>query len=513
MAGNSNRFLFMVLAVLILGMGLYSVNNIAGQNWRPVISIVLVMLAVIAVSMDLNTLLCIITVIAAFNFAPLLLNPMGPVEGVQPMYMLVLRDVLLVLLLAGWFVRRAVDKAPLRISLAVSGPLVVYCFYTLFSMVVRVGDHTELLNMVKSLRYLIIYPLVLTFVAPYSFRNRRDVMRFLWVFVIVGFAVAVIGLVEARTDFGDTYMRGTAASGEAYGTDGRMVSTLANPNNLSAYLGMVIGVALSLGIDGALKSRLQKLFILSLLGISAASLFLTFSRGGVLATTAAVAILLGLRGKNQRPKLLIAMVIVMLAGSVGFYQLMQDRRGSVLAGLQREPRVQHLNVGIRYMFSSPFEFAFGRLPGKAKFMDASTGMVYSEASDGLTKVSTGENFFVAIWMLGGAIGLFIFLFLLFAVLREIERVYRRQSDPYLRAGCSAALVSFLCVIMWGISAGSFALFPAGYYAWIFAGLAIGIGRIEETKTIHSVDSAGDLSSDENQLPGFSGGESEPKREP
>ena len=300
-------------------------------------------------------------------------------------------------------------------------------------------------------------------------------------------------------------MRGTRAYGEAYGTDGRMVSTLANPNNLSAYLGMVIGVALSLGIDGALKSRLQKFFILSLLGISAVSLFLTFSRGGLLATTAAVMILLGLRGRGQKPKLLIVMVIVMLAGSAGFYQLMQDRRGSVLAGLQAEPRVKYFTVAMQYMFSSPFEFAFGRLPGKAKFMDTSTGLVYSEASRGLIKVSPGENLFIGIWMLGGIIGLFIFLFLLFAILRETERVYRRQSDPYLRAGCSAALVSFLCVIMWGVSAASFGLFPAGYYAWIFAGLAIGIGRIEETEAVYSANSAGNLSAEEDQSPGFSEG--------
>ena len=146
-------------------------------------------------------------------------------------------------------------------------------------------------------------------------------------------------------------------------------------------------------------------------------------------------------------------------------------------------------------------------------VDTSTGLVYSEASSELVLVSDGENFFVSTWMLGGIIGLFTFLFLLFAILRETERVYRRQSDPYLRAGCSAALVSFLCVIVWGIFAGSFGLFPTGYYVWIFAGLAIGIGRIEETETVYSVDSARNPSSDEDLFPGFSEGDSQPKRKP
>ena len=232
-----------------------------------------------------------------------------------------------------------------------------------------------------------------------------------------------------------------------------------------------------------------------------------------MAATAAAAVLLGLRGRNQRPKLLIAMVIVMLAGSAGFYQLMHDRRGSLVAGLQRAPRLKLLGVAMRYTFSSPFEFVFGRLHGEAKFMDTATGMVHAEASDGRTKVSPGENFFVAVWMSSGIIGLFIFLFLLFVILRETERVYRRQSDPYLRAGCSAAFVSFLCVTVWGIFAGSFGLFPSGYYAWIFAGLAVGIGRIEEAETAYSHDSAEDLSLGEGQFPCLSAGESEPKRKP
>ena len=88
---------------------------------------------------------------------------------------------------------------------------------------------------------------------------------------------------------------------------------------------------------------------------------------------------------------------------------------------------------------------------------------------------------------------------MFAILREIEKIYGYQSDPYLKGGCSAALSAVLCTTMWGIGARSFALFPLGYYVWIFVGLAIAVESIKEAEIAHSVKPDRNLPPEKSQL--------------
>ena len=97
-------------------------------------------------------------------------------------------------------------------------------------------------------------------------------------------------------------------------------------------------------------------------------------------------------------------------------------------------------------------------------------------------MTEADNYFLMIWQEGGIISLFLFLYLSFVIIKQIARVYRHQDEPYLKAGCSAALSCYLCIMLWGITAVSFGLFPAGYYVWIFAGLSIAIGRMQKPET-------------------------------
>lgn len=463
---NSNRPLSVILIILVLCVGLYGITNVFKSNWTPILFVLFAILAVTAVFINLNTLLCIITIIAAFNFANLLYSPIGPRTGGQPVYMLVIRDILLLLLLINWFVRRVSYKERLHISLAISTPLFVYCFYIIIR---SAGTLTALLASIRYLRYLVIYPLVLISIVPYAFQNKRDVKRFLWVFVSTGFVVSIIGIVEALTDFGDTYQNYGAF--RTYYADGRASSTLGNPNNLAAYLGMVIGVALSLSIEGVLKSRFLKLFIILLICVALTCLFLTFSRGGILAITVTTMLLFGNRGiENRKLSLFMSMVIVIFIGLAMIYYTTQERKENIQE-LYTQGRAEYFWSTADYLFSNPFQLLVGR--GIAVGYEASSvGLVKDVGS------TEADNFFTLIWMESGSIGLILFLLLLFVILKEIVRIYRRQSDPYLKAGCSAVLSSVIYVTMWGISSVSFRLFPAGYYVWMFVGLAIAIERIE-----------------------------------
>ena len=469
------------LVIIALLAVVYGFENITRS--KPILYVSLVVLAVLAISMNFYKLLCIVTIAAAFNFTTLLFDPRGPYWGTQPFYMVILRDILLFFLFVNWFIRRINRKASLPLPKRISRPLIVYCFYILIR---AVATMTSPLSSIRIMRYLFLYPLVLVFIVPYAFRDRRNIKRYLWIFIITGAVVAAIGIINVTMDFGSTYQI-SGSFEKMHGTRGRAVSTLANPNNLSAYLAMVIGVAVSLVIEGSLKHWAQKLFIWPIIGVAFICQYLTYSRGGLLALTLTLVILFGIRGmKNHQHRLLLLAVIVMILGFIMFSITMRTRAGSFADGFQQQRRIGYLVTAVEDMFTNPFEFLFG------------TGVGAHRENIGLRLIRdenavNADNFFVGMWRSTGTIGLLIFLYLLLSILKETESIYNSQSDPVLKAGCSAALCTVLCITFWGIGAGSFGLFPAGYYVWIFVGLLVAIWRIKESETAYLPDSASDLS--------------------
>ncbi len=489
---NSNRLITAILAILIFGFGIYTIQNAAQGNLNSkTLFPLLAILVVTAIAIDFYTLLCIIVAIAAFNYLPLLFNPVGPRVGGQPVYMLILRDILLLLLFANWFGRRIFDRERRHTPSAISKFLIFYCIYIILR---AAATPTALMASVRFLRYLVLYPLVLTFIVPHAFRNKRDIGRFLWIFIIIGFIVAVIGIVEATTDFGKTYQT-ISGRYELYHADARAVSTLANPNNLACYLGIIIGVAISLVVEGIMKSWFRRLFVALLICAALICLFLTFSRGGILAAVLTVTLLFGIRGvKNRRISFILIMVIVIIAGYIMFYHANRARGMYIQELYAQDRRVELFWQAAEKVTSDPLVFLFGYgiaagfRPGSIEQVAASSGSMLA------------DNMFVMIWSEAGTIGLFAFLSLIFVILRESERIYSRQSDPYLRAGCSAVFTSVLCITIWGIGAVSFSLFPSGYYVWMFVGMLIAVKRIKEAEVANSVHQTGKLSSETKPVP-------------
>jgi len=489
---HSNKLITIILAVLIFGFGLYIVQNVAQGNLDKILFPLLIILAIAAIFLDFYTFLCIIVIIAAFNYTPLLFNPIGPRAGGQPIYMLVLRDILLLLLFANWFMRRIFNRERLHNPSEISRFLILYCVYIILR---AVATPTAFIASIRYLRYLALYPLVLTFIVPYAFRKKRDIGRFLWIFIIIGFIVAVVGIFEVTTDFGNTYqtVRGRNPY-ESYYADGRAVSTLANPNNLACYLAMVTGIAISLVVEGMVKSWFRKLFVALFICATFICLFLTFSRAGISATVLTTALLLGIRGvKNRRISFILIMIIVMIIGFIMF-SYVTEARGVYIQDLYKHKRVDLFWQAAEKISSNPFLFLFGHGIA-AGYKSGSVEEI--AAGTGLTRA---DNMFVMIWLEAGTIGLFAFLSLIFVILKESESIYSRQSDPYLRAACSAVLTSVLCITIWGIGAISFSLFPSGYYVWMFVGMLIAVKRIKEAEAENSSHQTEELSSEVKPVP-------------
>ncbi|MFC1576075.1 O-antigen ligase family protein [Candidatus Omnitrophota bacterium] len=148
---------------------------------------------------------------------------------------------------------------------------------------------TELLKMIS---YALIF-----FVALNTIKTRQQITRIFSVIIIIGFAMSIFFLMRY---FGVNAPRG-----------------FINPDHFSAYLGMIIPLAIGLLIGQETGYEKKALLFFSVI-IMSATLFLTMSRGGMISFVAAFLIMAGLALSrksvhNQRWIIVAALIFIILA--------------------------------------------------------------------------------------------------------------------------------------------------------------------------------------------------------
>lgn len=153
--------------------------------------------------------------------------------------------------------------------------------------------------------------LILLFLMTQAFRTPRQWRTFAWFLVLLGFSVAVFGILQDLTSNGKLYwVRELRYGGAIYGP-------YVNRNHFAGLMELIVPVGLSLlAVQGVRREQLPFLALCTALPIGA--LFMSASRGGIVAFGFEVmflAALLWLR-RGEKRYLLTFMVALALAGAL-----------------------------------------------------------------------------------------------------------------------------------------------------------------------------------------------------
>jgi hypothetical protein len=409
--------------------------------------------------LDPYVVLIVIVVEAAFNYAPNLFNPATRRSDLITQG---IRDAFLLWLVFRWFSgllaeRRRIPGLPRELTL----PVALWMSYVVLRSVH--GD-TTLIKALRLLRHWVIYPLLLMIITADIVRTGQ---RRVWLFralILSGLVVALIAILEGGFGFGSSWYESRyvfSETGVLLATDTRAISTLLNPNNLAAFLSLLIIVIVSLHAHGVLNRIVpERLGYLTAVCVLVAMGYCV-SRGPGLALFAISPLLLrrylGQHLRVRWRQVLLGLLVVITA-------VLVVRNANILraASLTENPRVTRLGSNLLKALQSPFGFLVGYGMGH--------GVISSD-----------------LWLLivlgyTGIIGLILFFYYFGSIVKALQRIEQQDTDPLLRATCRIGILYLWFVFFWGFGAVSFNLFPLSFYLWILVGAGLAT-----SKEIHSAE--------------------------
>lgn len=190
----------------------------------------------------------------------------------------------------------------------------------------------ELISVLQLLTRLTVYPyltklellrfttyLLLLFLMCQAFRTPRQWRNFAWFLLLFGFAVAVFGILQDLTFNGKLYwVRVMRFGGQPFGP-------YVNRNHFAGLMELIIPIGLAMvAIPGVRRQQLP--FVALLVALPVGSLFLSASRGGILAFVCEVVLLIILllaRGGQKRHLLTFVIALLLAGGLVAWLGLDQ----------------------------------------------------------------------------------------------------------------------------------------------------------------------------------------------
>jgi O-antigen ligase len=145
------------------------------------------------------------------------------------------------------------------------------------------------------------------FVSTQVFRERRDFRVLTWFLIVFGFLVAVEGIIQYFTSTGSIYWLRQISAGEPFGP-------YVNRNHFAGLMELLAPIGMAfLAFRGVRRDMVPLVLLFTLVPIG--SIFLTASRGGIVAFLIEVGILgaLFIFRKSQKSKIVPAIALVLLA--------------------------------------------------------------------------------------------------------------------------------------------------------------------------------------------------------
>lgn len=260
-----------------------------------------------------------------------------------------------------------------------------------------------------------------------AFRSDTEVQRFFRAFVWVGIGVAAAHLFALQTGY---RFRGYIETGSELAEYGGLFT---NANSMADFYAMAIPVALLLALRGG-RGASQRIVAAVAVPLMLASLFLSGSRGGMIATAIVVAIaFLWSRVGIARTLLIVTASSVLVAASYAVLTtLLSDYFDLILRGLEEQgletPRTKIWPCYLGIILRRPLGLGFA--PENVTPLVSQCGLV----------VSTAHNIYLDMAAQSGVGSLIAFLILMRALLRNTARAAVRA------LGAPQQLLLTLCFI-------------------------------------------------------------------
>jgi len=297
------------------------------------------------------------------------------------------------------------------------------------ALIVSTSQATDLKSSIKELLKLaeeiLVYVLVLVYVdTPAKLR------RLLLLLVLAAFSQALLGILQSTVHFGPTaFLRGGAL---------RSSGTFEQPNPYAGYLNFTLPLLIAAVITNVpLVGRLTRPALVAV----AAALLLSVSRGALLATIIAVAVMLSITTPRVRPLVgaAVAALVALVAGGVvgvvpstvidpiaeAFGVANIDVSAPTPANWAAAERLAHQLSGLAMFANHPI---LGVGPGNY----AAVYSQYKQLGPWDPALGHAHNYYINIAAEGGIVGLAAFLIVLVGAFVIAVRLYRHAPTPLAR---------------------------------------------------------------------------------
>jgi len=284
------------------------------------------------------------------------------------------------------------------------------------------------LELLRLAAYFIIF-----FLTAQAFRERADLVKLAWFLVVLGFAVALLGIIQHFTSEGTVYWyRQLRQGGDVFGP-------YVNRNHFAGFIELVAPVGLSLLVFRGLRRDLFPMVsVLTVVPVGA--LILSGSRGGIVSFAFEVGVLILLARTRRGPEgaRLIAISIVALAT---FALIAWLGAGKQIARFSKT-RVGDVSLGRRASMFRGAEHVFFEHPIKGAGLGTIVDVYprYETVYDGRVVDHIHNDYMEALaetGLLGGLCGM-AFLWLLY---REARRAFTAEQGHFSRALHAAGITA------------------------------------------------------------------------
>ena len=286
----------------------------------------------------------------------------------------------------------------------------------------------------------------LFFITFNSIKTHREINFFVWLFLIIGLFVCLLGITE--------YIKGTGYSGFIqYKVRARVASTFVNANIYAGFLEIIIPIAICyLLIE---KKPTNKAFLLILLPLAYLNLFMTFSRGGFISALISLFLILLLRVKKKTYSFIVLGFTVLILISASAFiarQLTVFNIEEAMTEGSTMNRVISYSGNLKTIAENPiFGIGWG-----ARFGYVPYGY-YEPSHHPQMFFGHGNSTFLDIFAHTGLIGLISFYTMIFFLLKNLLKQAQTIADPQVAA------------LPWGLFAGfsglTFHLLFDGFIKW------------------------------------------------
>jgi O-antigen ligase len=279
---------------------------------------------------------------------------------------------------------------------------------------------------------------IMFFLTAQAFRERRDFVKLAWFLLVLGFSVALLGIIQHFTSEGTLYwFRRLPSGGDVFGP-------FVNRNHFAGFIELVVPVGLSLLMfRGLHRDRVAMVALLTIIPIGA--LILSSSRGGMVSfgLEVGVLVLLARTRKGREGPWILAIGMVALAVVVLIPWLGAGRAIERLS----KTRVSDVTLTRRASMFRGAQHIFFDHPIKGAGLGALVSVYprYETIYDGLIVDHVHNDYIEALaetGLLGGLCGL-VFLGLLYREGRKSFVAEQGHFSRALHAGAIAAVCGLL----------------------------------------------------------------------